>query len=52
MSYRILSNSECHCGNHGSQSTGAKFRWAKGKQPRFTVKVPKCVLSGEGGENF
>ena len=29
---------------------GDKFHGQKGKEPRPTAKVPKCVLSGKGCE--
>ena len=29
---------------------GAKFHVARGKQPRQSVKAPKYMLSGKGGE--
>lgn len=29
---------------------GDKFHASKGKQPRLSVKVPKYMLSGKGGE--
>jgi len=48
--YYILTNYECQVVYQRSQSTGAKFRWARGKHPRSSDKVPKSMLSGKGSE--
>ncbi len=32
----------------GSETTGDKVRWSRGKQPRPPAKAPKRVLSGKG----
>ena len=34
---------------YGSQNVGAKLHVSKGKQPRSPSKVPKSLLSVEGG---
>ena len=49
FTYFTQSNSEYSVNYHASQTVGAKLHWSKGKQPRPSIKVPKFMLSGEGG---
>ena len=43
--YQPLTNSECHDIAPAVRAVGAKVHVPRGKQPRPSAKVPKCMLS-------